>query len=64
MANLLKQGVHSYITQLVSEVLGPAETGNASAQIDLTRDPASKEKPIVNEAHHRSNPVRSTKFGE
>ena len=63
MPNLRTQDVHTYITELLTEVFRPAETDRASAQPDPPSDAAIKEKPIRNATDHHSIPVRSTKLG-
>lgn len=59
MPNLLTQDVHTYITELLSEMLGPEETHGVPSQSRLSVDSAVKRKGIETDLYHHPNQVRS-----
>lgn len=63
MPNLFTQDVHTYITELLSEMLGPEETPGASSQSRLPADPAVKRKAIETDLYHKPNKVHSNPVG-
>ncbi len=64
MPNLLTQDVHTYITELLSEILGSKETDGASSQSRLPADPAVKRKATETDLYHHPNKARYNKIGD
>ncbi len=58
MPNLLTQDVHTYITELLLEILGPEESYGASAQSCLSVDSARKQKATETDLYHHPSKSR------
>lgn len=63
MPNLLTQDVHTYITELLSEILGPEESYGASAQSRLSVDSAVKQKATEPDLYHHPSKSRPNPAG-
>ena len=63
MPNLRTQDVHTYITELLLEVMGTKETEDPFSQSDRPAVPAGKHKPSVTDSHRCQEPVHPAKIG-
>ncbi len=63
MPNLLTQDVHTYITELLAETIGPEEVHEEPSQSRLSADSGAKRKPTDAADYHHTDPVHSTKIG-
>ncbi len=63
MPNLLTQDVHTYITELLSEILGPEETHGSASQSCLSVDSARKQKATETDLYHHPSKSRPNQAG-
>lgn len=63
MPDLLTQDVHTYITELLSEMLGPEETHGVPSQSRLSVDSAVKQKATEPDLYHHPSKSRPNPAG-
>jgi hypothetical protein len=63
MPNLLKQDVHTYITELLAETLGPEEVYEEPSRSRLPADSDVKRNESETDLYHKPNKVHSNPVG-